>query len=62
MYSFGLGWRTQLSTNVRVKTGSGDGFESCMMSVMMARRVLAFAAVTREQVQRGACDCIGCAG
>ena len=61
-YGIGLGWRTQLSTNVRLKTGSGDGFESCMMCVMMARRVLAFAAVTREQVQRGACDCIGCAG
>ena len=43
-YGIGLGWRTQLSTNVRLKTGSGDGFESCMMCVMMSRHALAFEA------------------
>ncbi len=27
-YAIGLGWRVQLATGTRVKTGSGDGFES----------------------------------
>ena len=54
-YAIGLGWRAHVSSNVRLKTGSGDGFESCMMCVM-ARGALAFAAVTRAQVQGGACD------
>jgi len=30
----GGGWRPQLPNNPRLKTGSGDGFHSCMMCVL----------------------------
>ena len=29
-YTIGLGWRTHLATGTKLKTGSGDGFESVM--------------------------------
>jgi hypothetical protein len=30
-YDIGLGWRVHTATRTRIKTGSGDGFESTMM-------------------------------
>jgi hypothetical protein len=43
-YAIGLGWRVQLATGTRVKTGSGDGFESVRSGFICARkyRKLAF--------------------
>ena len=34
-YAIGLGWRVQLATGTRVKTGSGDGFESVRSTIFV---------------------------